>query len=77
MMGNMTQKNCWGPPINVGEHVSGVENRVLTVLGDLPEDVQHLGPHHGIEARGGLVEQEQPRLVSQRRHQRELGLIAA
>lgn len=66
-----------GNAIDIGQNVGGVQNRVLSVLGDLPQDVQHLRPNHRVEIGSGLVQQQQPRPMGQSRHNGQFGSVAA
>ena len=52
--------------LDVGEQVRGDDDVHAFLAGDVADELEHLLAAGGVHARGGLVEQQQPRVVHQR-----------
>ena len=62
--------------LQIADDVAGDQHGVLLVPGEVREDGQYLVPYHRVKAAGGLVQQQQLRLMAQRRRQPQLHLHA-
>ena len=61
-----------GDALQVGGDVRGEQDRPPAVVGDVQQRAEEIAPGGGIEAGGGLVENEQLRFVTERQHDCEL-----